>query len=409
MVKMKEGLREAVKSVKVRIIATIILILISTVAIVAAALSTGEVEIIADGQSKIVNTSEKDANVIIEGEGYVLGEDDELDLSEFNPDENEENRIRILRAVKVSVKDGSETMSVKAAGTVEKALKKLKIDINKNDIVKPALDTELYEGMQIEIQRVFTVKIVADGKTRSVAFNKGKVKDALKMAGIELGEDDKVSPALDKDLKPGDVVTVYRIEYRDRKATEVIKYKTTTKKTADLLSGQTRIEQKGRNGEQIVTYKDKIVDGKVTSSKLVDREVTKAAVNEIKLVGTKVKVLSTSSPISAKPLPSKYRLDADGIPSGIVHTITGMSNAYTTNTPAYRGNGGTASGVRAQSGYVAVNPRQIPYGTEMYIVSTNGKYVYGYCIAADTGGFANSGSAVVDLYMDTLSECYQWG
>ncbi len=44
----------------------------------------------------------------------------------------------------------------------------------------------------------------------------------------------------------------------------------------------------------------------------------------------------------------------------------------------------------------------------MYIVSTDGKYVYGYCIAADTGGFATNGSGiVVDLFMDTLGECRQ--
>lgn len=39
-------------------------------------------------------------------------------------------------------------------------------------------------------------------------------------------------------------------------------------------------------------------------------------------------------------------------------------------------------------GHIAVNPKQFPYGTELYIVSLDGKFVYGYCMAADTGGFA---------------------
>ena len=57
---------------------------------------------------------------------------------------------------------------------------------------------------------------------------------------------------------------------------------------------------------------------------------------------------------------------------------------------------------------IAVNPKQIPYGTEMWIVSDDG-VVYGYCIAADTGGFVNKGKFTVDLYMNSTSQCRQWG
>ena len=48
-------------------------------------------------------------------------------------------------------------------------------------------------------------------------------------------------------------------------------------------------------------------------------------------------------------------------------------------------------------------------GAEMYIVSADGKYVYGYCIAADTGGFIYDVDWTVDLYMNTLDQCWQWG
>ncbi|MEG1551439.1 MAG: G5 domain-containing protein, partial [Oscillospiraceae bacterium] len=192
-------------------------------------------------------------------------------------------------------------------------------------------------------------------------------------------------------------------------ATEIIKYSTSTKKTVNLYAGQTGVEQNGVNGEKIVTYQDKIVNGVKSSSKAVSTQITKSPVNCVRLIGIKVKVLSTTSPISSLALPSRYSLDKDGIPTSIIDTITGKAKSYTCNSPSYKGKGGTASGVKAQSGYIAVNPKQIPYGTEMYIVSSDGKYVYGYCIAADTGGFATAGTATVDLYMDTLSECRQWG
>ena len=43
------------------------------------------------------------------------------------------------------------------------------------------------------------------------------------------------------------------------------------------------------------------------------------------------------------------------------------------------------------------------------IVSADGKYVYGYCVAADTGGFVKMGNTDVDLYMDNEDMCYDWG
>ena len=46
----------------------------------------------------------------------------------------------------------------------------------------------------------------------------------------------------------------------------------------------------------------------------------------------------------------------------------------------------------------------------MYIVSADGKYVYGYAVAADTGGFAYNGSGtLVDLRFNTRGECYSFG
>ena len=57
-------------------------------------------------------------------------------------------------------------------------------------------------------------------------------------------------------------------------------------------------------------------------------------------------------------------------------------------------------------GYVAVDPKIIPYGTKLWIVAHgNTGFVYGYALAADTGGAMLSGKNFVDLYYDTYYEC----
>jgi len=76
-------------------------------------------------------------------------------------------------------------------------------------------------------------------------------------------------------------------------------------------------------------------------------------------------------------------------------TITFEATAYTWT--GYR----TATGPWPSRGMVAVDPRVIPLGTELYIEG------YGPAVAADTGG-AIRGQRI-DLYMDTKHECLQWG
>ena len=43
----------------------------------------------------------------------------------------------------------------------------------------------------------------------------------------------------------------------------------------------------------------------------------------------------------------------------------------------------------------------------MYIVSNDGQYIYGYCVAEDIGGGIKGNK--VDLYFDTEAECIQFG
>ena len=69
--------------------------------------------------------------------------------------------------------------------------------------------------------------------------------------------------------------------------------------------------------------------------------------------------------------------------------------------------GHTASGTVAEVGKVAVDPKVIPLGSKLYIVSQDGQYVYGYCSAEDTGGLIKGNK--VDLYFSTWDECIQFG
>ena len=61
----------------------------------------------------------------------------------------------------------------------------------------------------------------------------------------------------------------------------------------------------------------------------------------------------------------------------------------------------TATGTWPSRGTIAVDPRVIPLGAELHIEG------YGPAVAADTGGDIKG--EIIDLYMDDVNECLQWG
>ena len=63
-----------------------------------------------------------------------------------------------------------------------------------------------------------------------------------------------------------------------------------------------------------------------------------------------------------------------------------------------------SSGLGLGYGTVAVDPDVIPYGTLLYITSTDGRFVYGYAIATDTGIAVQKGEILVDLFYETYAE-----
>jgi 3D (Asp-Asp-Asp) domain-containing protein len=73
-------------------------------------------------------------------------------------------------------------------------------------------------------------------------------------------------------------------------------------------------------------------------------------------------------------------------------------------TGYYSPRGRGASGLGLYYGTFAVDPTLIPYGTKVYIVSTDGKFVYGWAIATDTGSFIHNNRMQVDLFYETYAE-----
>ena len=362
-----------------------------------------------DGNSVIeVLTSEIDAEEILKEEGIEISEEkaDKVNLSNF--DGRDGSAIIIRRGVEVTIEsfDGTKN-TVYALGTVKDALDKAEIKLKKGTALNYSSDAILEDGMTIEIYDFFKITLTVDGKTKTKKVSGKTVEDAISTLGVELEGEDFTIPALDEELKNGMEIAVYRVDKKERTEKEAIPYETEYTYSDALYRNRTRTLEGGKEGTKAVVYEDTFINGELLSSKKTSEKVTKKPERELVQVGTRVNAVTTGlpvgTPISEMAEPSYLKIGENGLPTKFKSVINAQATAYC--IPG----GITSTGKRAQTGYIAVDPKEIPYGTEMYIVSADGQYVYGYCIAADTGSYIYDVDWTVDLYMNSEAQCRNWG
>ena len=364
-----------------------------------------------DGTSVVVvTTAESDADEILANAGITVNEayGDSVNYSKFTGEDG--SKIFIKRGVKVNIEnfDGT-THTIYTSGTVSDALKVADITLPKGTALNYAADQILEDGMTIEIYDIYKVVIKADGKEFTKVVSGKTVADALNMAGVTLSGEDFSEPAVTTLLKKNMAIEVFRVTVEERTENEVIEHETEYSYNDSLYREDKKVLVEGVDGAKAIVYEDRYINGELSSTTVVSENVVSEPTTELIEVGTKVRKnaypssIPVGKPISEMAMPSYLQIGSDGIPTTYSSVINAKATAYC--IPG----GITSTGKRAQTGYIAVDPKEIPYGTEMYIVSADGKYVYGYCIAADTGGFIYSVDWTVDLYMNSEAQCVNWG
>ena len=259
-------------------------------------------------------------------------------------------------------------------------------------------------GINISLQYTVPVYITMGDSTNCIKVGIGStVNDAITESGISIDEYDIINLSLDSKITGSTYIDIVNVDYISDSYIEAIPYKTTS--VYSSLTSSKKVTTTGVEGSQKVTTLTKLVNGVVSETSIVSVDVLQNAVDEVVTIGTK-KAVTTSNDVNCistlKPA-NAIVLDANGVPVNYKKHITVQATAYT-----YTGNN-TASGVAPQPGYVAVNTSIFPLGTKFYIKSSDGRYIYGYAVAADTGGFIYSRPTNFDLFFSTKAECEAFG
>ncbi len=224
--------------------------------------------------------------------------------------------------------------------------------------------------------------VLVDGKIYQLQVRAATVGDLLERLEINLGPLDRTSPSPETKLCDGMLVRVTRVVRRQEIEEITVPSHVVVLADPDRPAGFTKVLKEGRDGRvrRVLTIWEK--DGKETQRTVSREEVLAEAEDTVILRGT-------------------YGLTNRG---GNWHTALRMVATGYDPGPRSCGrfaDGYTATGMKAQKGVAAVDPKVIPMGTRLYIPG------YGFAIAADRGS-AIKGMRI-DLCFNTYREARRFG
>lgn len=267
------------------------------------------------------------------------------------------------------------TFSNKVKGILQNA----GIHVSPHDAVSPARTAG--SGQNITVREAIPVTVKTPGHTVRVWTTRYTVQAALALAHVTLHPLDTVSPGRDARFSAATTINVTRRWWVTRRITLKIPFAVHHRPDPNLLQGRTVIRTAGTSGKRVKTVRELMQNGTV-----------------VKTVVASIRRLSPSRPEiidygTARPISRG---------TGVVQftqVIPMIATAYWPD-PAWS-SGYTYTGLKAQYGIAAVDPRVIPLGTRLYIPG------YGFALAADIGGGIKGDH--IDLCYDSLAQCETWG
>lgn len=285
--------------------------------------------------------------------------------------------------VYVSV-DGQVKAYTSVQPTVASVLKDGKVPIGPEDRVTPALNSEVWGGMQITVDRAVPMAINAFGTRRQLRLAVATVGEALSLAGVELGPGDHVTPDLAASMAPGIEITVERWDTRMRIERLPVPFEDQTVPDATLFKGRQVVRSVGQAGLRERTIRVEYADGRPASFATVAETILRQPLPRIIAIGIKP-ILELKGPFAGKEV------------------MTLEATAYYPGPNNFGGGVGptTAIGILARRGVVAVDPAVIKLGSRVHVEG------YGEAVAGDTGGAIRGNR--IDLCFDSYEEAMDFG
>ncbi len=327
------------------------------------------INVVDGSQLRVVPTDERLPAAILARAGILLGPADQLLYNGYVVPRDAvlpgsgSGTLQVLRAASVSV-NGRQMQTT--ARTVGGALAEADTQLLAADSISPFASTVLTGPLAVHYApaRALTVKVSGQEiKTMSSAATVGA---ALAQAGLPLLGLDYSKPGQDEPLPADGQVQIVRVSESMIFAQKSIPFKSEFKQSPDVEFGTQQILQPGLPGLAVSRVRIRYEDGVEVSRQTESETVVRPPQDRLTVQGTKIVVKTTA----INGVTIQYWLQ--------------MQMYATTYSPCETSpcSYGTASGLRAGKGVVAVDPGLYAYlnGQRLFIPG------YGQAVIGDIGG-----------------------
>jgi 3D (Asp-Asp-Asp) domain-containing protein len=237
------------------------------------------------------------------------------------------------------------------------------------DRVVPSLGSRVLPGMRIYIERSTPVVISADGHTLRTRTQRHTVGDVLAQEGVALVGQDYSLPSSDTPVAEDMAIRVVRVREALEIEQEPIPFETNWVSTPTMPIDTQQIIQPGESGLTKRRYRTTYEDGQEVARTLEDEWIDHPPSAKIIAYGIKITVQKLETPDGTFEYWRHFR--------ALATSYSAATSGKEKDHPYY---GITRTGLKAGYGIIAVDPKVIPLGSEVYVPG------YGKALAGDTGG-----------------------
>src|SRR5690625_3421457 len=163
--------------------------------------------------------------------------------------------LQIITKKEVSVIiDNKKEIYKTIAEDVKTLFKEHKLDISKHDKVSHNLNTEIKDGLVINIDKAYKIPVNYAGEEESVWTTGGTVGEVLSENDFKIKKSDKVNPAKKEQVTKNTEIEVTKVTKDTIVEKEATNFEVKEEKNSKLEKGKTNVIQKGRKGSVEKTY-----------------------------------------------------------------------------------------------------------------------------------------------------------
>jgi resuscitation-promoting factor RpfB len=257
--------------------------------------------------------------------------------------------VRFGRELDLTV-DGEEEQYWVTATEVDTALDQIGFRFADADLSASRSAPIGRSGLDLTVKTEKTITLVEAGKKSKEVTTALTVGEALRDLNVGYDGDDEITPAAGTVIDDGSDLRLVRIRKKASRVTEEIPNETVVRYDDDMLEGKEKVEQVGRDGLRVNTYKVVLANGERRARKQVDSLVKTRPRPRVEIHGTKeppepAPTGGGGGGISDAPCP-----DGSSVESGLTSNAIGVHRAVCALFPDVSSYGGLRVGDDGEHG-----------------------------------------------------------